>query len=200
MPVALLPPTSNSGGQWSGQQPLTTAPRYARGPRNSRWHRNRNAITWPDGHTHYTWWCGPSGTDGGRYGALLLADHVPDGEPVCGTCEGRALGAGQDQTPAGMPNLRFDPRWQTPPARCPGSGSSTLLVEQPGGRCATCLACGDVHRTRATGGPYNPRWGLAHHKPGPRLVEPCPFHAWNRIVAAQGHIQCGCGWPGGKDR
>src|SRR5688572_15714984 len=141
MPVTLLPPTTSSLGNWTGQHPIHTAPRYARGPGNSRWHRPRSATRWPDQRTTYTYWCGTHGTDGGKHGPLQLADNTPDGEPVCGTCEGRAVGARQDPTPNGMPPLRFDPRWQTPPTRCPGSRSRTLWTPAPGGRCGHCLVC-----------------------------------------------------------
>ncbi|GGM53596.1 hypothetical protein ACFFX1_54810 [Dactylosporangium sucinum] len=197
MPVALLPPTTSGGADWSGQLPLTEAPRYVRGRGNSRWHRVRNAVLWTDGRTIYGYWCGPSGVDGGKWGPLWLTDDVPAGEPVCGTCVGRALGAGQDDAPAGLPPLVFSPRWQTPPAVCPGSRSRTLWTELPGNRCGQCLACGDIVPIRVVGTGYN-AWGAGpvKHAPGADLVEPCPFHAYSRITAVDGRAVCGCGWPG----
>ncbi len=197
MPVALLPPVSTSGGDWSGQRPLTEGPRYVRGRGNSRWHRPRNATTWPDGRTIFAYWCGPHGTDGGKYGPLWLTDEPPAGEPVCGTCVGRALGAGQDDTPAGLPPLRFDPRWLSPPARCPGSNSRTLWTPVGGHRCGRCLVCGDVLPIRAVGRGYN-AWGAGPvaHPPGTAMVEPCPFHAWHRLEPNGDTARCGCGYPG----
>ena len=202
MPVALLPPTTSSGGSWSGQIPLNEAPRYVRGRGNSRWHRVRCAVTYPPMHgfgerTIYTYWCGPSGTDGTeKYGPLWLVDDVPPAEPVCGTCVGRALGAGQDDTPAGLPPLRFDPRWRTPPAKCPGSRSRTLWT-QVSRSCGQCLVCGDITPIRVVGSGYN-AWGAGptNHAPGDGLVEPCPFHAWSALVERDGQAVCSCGWPG----
>lgn len=204
MPVALLPPTTSSGGAWRGQVPLTEAPRYVRGRGNSRWHRVRSATAYPprgdgEGWTAYAYWCGQHVTDGGKSGPLWLVDDVPAGEPVCGTCVGRALGAGQDETPAGLPPLRFDPRWRTPPAVCPGSNKQDLAEPLDGRlRVGRCLACGVVESIRALGRGYSSYgWGLVKHPPGPDLVEPCPFHAYSRIVARDGRALCECGWPGG---
>jgi hypothetical protein len=196
MPVALLPPVSTSGGPWSGQHPLTEGPRYVRGRGSSRWHRPRNATTWPDGRTIYSYWCGPSGTDGGKYGPLWLTDETPSEEPVCGTCVGRALGAGQDDTPAGLPPLRFDPRWIKPSAVCPGSRSRSLFADLAGHRCGRCLACGDIHPVRAFNGWNSYGAGLVRHAPGAGLVEPCPFHAWSRLEPSGDTARCGCGYPG----
>jgi len=203
MPVALLPPTTSSGGAWSGQLPLNEAPRYVRGRGNSRWHRVRSATIYPprqagDGWTAYAYWCGQHVTDGGKSGPLWLTDDLPADEPVCGTCVGRALGAGQDDIPAGLPPLVFSPRWQTPPTRCPGSRSRTLWTELPGPRCGRCLVCGDIVPIRVVGSGYN-AWGAGptNHAPGAELVEPCPFHAWSQLVECDGRAVCGCGWPGG---
>lgn len=204
MPVALLPPTTSSGGSWSGQLPLNEAPRYVRGRGNSRWHRVRCAVTYPPMHgfgerTIYTYWCGPSGTDGTeKYGPLWLVDDVPAGEPVCGTCVGRALGAGQDDTPAGLPPLLFSPRWRTPPTVCPGSNKQNLMVAlNPQITVGLCLACGSVERVHALGRGYSAYgYGLIKHAPSSDIVEPCPFHAWSQMVARDGRAACRCGWPG----
>lgn len=204
MPVALLPPTTSSGGDWRGQTPLTTAPRYLRGRGNSRWHRVRSAVAYPprqsgDGWTCYAYWCGQHVTDGGKSGPLWLVDDVPAGEPVCGTCVGRALGAGQDETPSGLPPLRFDPRWRTPPAVCPGSNKQDLLAPLDDRlRVGRCLVCGVTERVHALGRGYNAYgYGLVKHAPGAELVEPCPFHAWSQLRGVKGRAVCGCGWPGG---
>jgi hypothetical protein len=202
MPVALLPPTTSSGGAWHGQVPLTEAPRYVRGRGNSRWHRVRSATVYPPrdvggGWTAYTYWCGQHVTDGGKSGPLWLVDDVPEHEPVCGTCVGRALGAGQDAVPAGLPPLLFSPRWQAPPIVCPGSRSRTLWTELPGHRCGQCMACGDITPIRVIGHGYN-AWGAGpvNHPPGDGLVEPCPFHAWSTLHEHAGRAVCSCGWPG----
>lgn len=195
MPVALLPPVSSSGGPWHGQKPLYSAPRYVRGRGNSRWHRPRSAAVWPDGRTIYAFWCGPSGTDGGKYGTIQLVDELPAAEPVCGTCVGRALGSGQEEIPAGLPNLRFDPRWLIEPRLCPGSRSRTLWT--PVDRVGRCLACGDLVPVRVVGRGYS-AWGAGpvNHPPGKGMVDPCPFHAWQRLVERVGRAVCSCGWPG----
>lgn len=205
MPVALLPPTTSSGGSWSGQRPLAEAPRYVRGRGNSRWHRVRSAVVYPPRHgaaeerTSYAYWCGQhvsNGGNGGKGGPLWLVDDVPPSEPVCGTCVGRALGAGQDETPAGLPPLLFSPRWRTPPSVCPGSRSRTLWIEVSR-NCGQCLVCGDITPIRVIGSGYN-AWGAGptNHAPGDALVEPCPFHAWSQLVERGGAAVCGCGWPG----
>lgn len=203
MPVALLPPTTSSGGHWHGQTPLNEAPRYARGRGNSRWHRVRCAVTYPPSYgrdtdwTVYTYWCGPGASSNDKTGPLWHVDDLPPGEPVCGTCVGRALGAGQDDVPAGLPPLVFSPRWRTPPTKCPGSRSRTLWTELPGRRCGQCLVCGDITPIRVVGHGYN-AWGAGptNHAPGSALVDPCPFHAWSQLGQRDGRAVCGCGWPG----
>ncbi|MER7280365.1 hypothetical protein ABT369_38610 [Dactylosporangium sp. NPDC000244] len=204
MPVALLPPTTNSGGAWSGQTPLTEAPRYIRGRGNSRWHRVRSAVIYPAGHvraadvTIYHYWCGPSGGSSGKAGPLWLVDDLPPGEPVCGTCVGRALGAGQDDTPAGLPPLLFSPRWQSPPTVCPGSNKQDLMVAlNQRITVGQCLVCGAIERVHALGRGYNAYgYGLIKHAPGEDLANPCPFHAWSQLVERKGQAVCRCGWPG----
>lgn len=188
-PVALLPPRTSGAGTWRGEVPLTSGPRYARSRLMSRWHRVRHAVRYPDETIHYAFWCGPGGRD------LLTVDQGPDGEPVCGTCEGRALGAGQDETPAGLPLLRFDPRWMTPPARCPGSGNDRLFVDLSPS-VGRCVACQELVALRAHGGPYRGGYGPTSHQPGPGLIDPCPWHAWNYVVRRGDEAVCGCGWPG----
>jgi hypothetical protein len=178
--------------------PITAALRYVRGPGNSRWHRPRSGYQHPNGRVCVNFWCGPYGSDGPGIDRLLYVDEVPAGEPVCGTCVGRALGAGQDEVPPPLPKLRFDPRWVTPPARCPGSRSRTLWVAIPGGHhnIGRCLACDLIVPIRVVGRGYN-AWGggPTNHTPGPGLIEPCPFHAWNRVDVRDGVVGCACGWP-----
>lgn len=184
MPVVLLPPFTIGCGDWNGvDTPLAEGPRYVRGPGHSRWHRPRSGVRmrrWTSLHL----WCG----QGTFLDNVITADEVPEAEPVCGTCEGRALGAGQDETPAGMPRLAFEPRWLTPPAKCPGAGRSALF--EPVGRVGRCLLCGEMLPVRATGSWHNPDYGVVAHKPGPGLVPPCPWHGWRRLRANG----CACGY------
>ena len=194
MPVALLPPLTSSGpsSRRPGVMPLAECERYARTKAMSRFHRVRSGVVTAEGVRTLYLWCGSFVFEGN--GGVLLADTAGD-DSVCAVCEGKALGAGQDELPAGMPRLRYDPRWLTPPALCPGSGDSGLWVEVPNSRnIVRCLACGDLVSGRASGGPYNPRWGAVKHSPGVSLVEPCAFHAWNHLVRDGERVLCECGW------
>jgi hypothetical protein len=199
MSVALMPPVSSSCGDWHGEMPLTAARRYARGKANSRWHRPRSGVQWPDGRISLHYWCGQTVSDAPGRDSLWNVDEISDGAPACGTCVGRALGAKQDEIPVGLPPLRFDPRWITPPRTCPGSRSHTLWVEF--GRVGRCLVCQEFVGIRAIGRGYN-AWGAGpvFHEPGPGLVEPCPFHAWNRMKRYGDIASCACGWPYGGAR
>jgi hypothetical protein len=198
MTVALLPPVSSGGGDWRGQLPINAARRYVRGPRNSRWHRPRSGSMYPAGYVCLDLWCGQGMRDSPELDQLLYVDELPPDQPACGTCVGRALGAGQDDVPADLPPLRFDPRWITPPSNCPGSRSRTMWEPLPNAHwnVGRCLVCGDVVSVRAVGRGYD-AWGAGpvYHAPGAGLVGPCPFHAWNRLVAKDGQVVCGCGWP-----
>jgi len=202
MPVALLPPVTSSAphpwGKPAKRTPIASAERYARCRGMSRWHRIRSGYRWDGGGHTWNLWCGTSVTDraGAKSGPPLLRDDLPEGDEACAVCVGKALGAGQDETPAGMPALRFDPRWISPPSTCPGSGDSGLWVPVPNSRnVVRCLVCGDLLSGRASGGAYNPRWGAVRHAPGDGLVEPCPFHAWNHLRrGASELVLCGCGW------
>ncbi|MFE4697250.1 hypothetical protein ACFRIC_09170 [Streptomyces sp. NPDC056738] len=139
----------------------------------------------------YGAWCGYGIGGSERAGAFLAADEPPAGEPVCGTCEGRAAGAGQDGSPTGR-LLLFSPRDVAPPKNCPASRSS-MYQELPGGRVGRCLACGDMQPLRAMGGPYNPRYAIVQHPTGQALVDPCPFHRWRQLTARDGRVLCACG-------
>lgn len=200
MPVQLLPPVSSSMGR-PDAVPLTEANRYVRTRGMSRWHRVRSGRRYADGRVTYGFWCGPFAHGGRKQGGPpLLTDEVPVGEQVCGTCEGRALGAGQDVTPDGMPDLRFDPRWLRPPAVCPGSSKQDLLVALDDRlRVGRCLVCGVFDSIRALGrgiGSYG--YGLVKHSPGPDLVQPCPWHAWQYLTRRGDVAGCSCGWSGGE--
>ncbi|MEU6979649.1 hypothetical protein [Streptomyces sp. NPDC046371] len=191
--VDLLPPTTGSAVSLD-VEPLTVGPRFLRTTGMSRWHRPRSGARYPNGRDCYTAWCGYGIGGSDRAGTLLTAEDVPAGQLVCATCEGRAIGAGQEEQPPGARRLVFGPRELRPPVNCPGSRRA-LLVPLPGGTTARCLVCGDTHPVRAMGGPYNPRIAIIQHPPGPALVEPCPFHRWRQPATDGGAVVCGCGRP-----
>ncbi|QLF83224.1 hypothetical protein QEN61_gp40 [Streptomyces phage Eklok] len=193
MPVMLLPPITFGIGR-TDAEPLDTAPRFVRTGGMSRWHRPRSGVRTTDNRTIYAVWCGQH--VGGLRAArtMLTAETVPDGLPVCATCDGRAVGAGQEQDgPAGR-RLLYGPRSLTPPRWCPASRSA-LYEPLPGGTTGRCLACSDTHPIRAMGGPYASRAAIVQHPPGAALFAPCPFHRWRRPTATAAGLHCMCGRP-----
>ncbi|WBB94260.1 hypothetical protein [Verrucosispora sp. WMMC514] len=204
MPVALLPPVTGGSHRFPDAVPLTEGPRFVRGPRSGRWHRPRAAVRYP-GRLVWALWCGPHLFDTEQV-PVLRSDETPADGPVCGTCVGRALGAGQDETPTGLGELVFSPRWQEPPRRCPGSRAWDMFdrPDTAHGSVGACLACGDLVAVRSMGGPWNPYAAPIEHVPGPGLVSACPFHAWQHIRRRpDGRAGCVCGWhdeaPAGGD-
>lgn len=198
-PVALLPPVTSGTHRPPGAVPLTSGPRYVRTRGMSRWHRSRSG--WRDDQsTSIALWCGTFvrlNGEAGKSGLGIGCDDLPAGDQACGVCVGKALGAKQDPTPAGMPPLRFDPRYLTPPRLCPGSRSRTLWVGLGAGHhtVGRCLACRQIVAVRAMGRGYSTYGaGPVKHSPGPDLVGPCPWHAWNNIaVRGDGTVGCSCG-------
>ncbi|MFI8817487.1 MULTISPECIES: hypothetical protein [unclassified Streptomyces] len=194
MTVTLLPPISYGIGRVDNT-PLAEGPRFVRTGGMSRWHRPRSGVLTADARTVYTVWCGQQ--VGGLRAArpMLTAEAVLDGLPVCATCDGRAVGAGQESDgPAGR-RLLYGPRTLTPPRWCPGSRTD-LYEPLPGGTVGRCLACRDTHPIRAMGGPYTSRAAIVQHPPGESLFAPCAFHRWRHPVrAAEGHLACTCGRP-----
>lgn len=189
MTVALLPPVTSAPGKFLiGAEPLAEGPRFVRTRAMTRWHRPRTGVRYGDGRLVYQLWCG-SHVQGD---AFLSCDELPPGESVCGLCDGKAVGAGQDTGPDGR-NLVFSPRDIHPPKTCPASRSSVLFVEIPGGRAGRCLACSDVHPLRAMGGAFDPRFAITLHPTGPNLVQPCPFHRWRQLTVQDGRVLCSCG-------
>ena len=151
-----------------------------------RWHRIRSGVLrlseW-DGELFesYTLWCGQhAGTKRSKAGTPIFTDDVPVGEPSCGTCEGRAIGADPER-----PDWLFQPERLAAPARCPGSSTVLVVEDQGHWRHATCLVCGDIVRMRGRGGPYASRWDAENHPPGPGLIAGCPFHAWRELTLAR---------------
>ncbi|MFF5977154.1 hypothetical protein ACFY7C_37280 [Streptomyces sp. NPDC012769] len=192
MTVVLLPPVTGSVVALD-VEPLDVGPRFIRTRAMSRWHRPRTGVQFSEGHVTYTVWCGQI-IGGRRRGGFLTAEQPREGELVCATCEGRAIGAGQEQAAPGSPLLVFSPRGLTPPRHCPGSRTSLYRLLS-GGAAGECLACGDTHPLRAMGGPYASRTAIVQHDPGAALVAPCPFHRWRQPRHAEGTVQCACGRP-----
>lgn len=181
---------------WYRPRHRTTDPacRRHRPPRTrlGRWRFDRNR-----GRS----WCGAgfvylAATEPTAHGGIGV-DEVPDGEPACGPCVGKALGAGQDGLPvgAGLPQLRYDPRWIKPPTVCSGSGRDTWEDVPNSRNIVRCLVCGLLVAGRAQGSPYNPSWGPVRHAPGPDMAAPCPFHAWNNLTMTPAGVACACGYP-----
>ncbi|MET7713728.1 hypothetical protein [Streptomyces sp. NPDC005407] len=192
MTVSLLPPLTYSIGVIDGE-PLTEGPSFIRTRSMSRWHRPRNGVRYDNGRTVYGAWCGYGIGGSERAGGFLSTDTLPAGDPVCATCDGRAVGAGQDTGPAGR-QLLHTPRTLKPPTNCSGSRTA-LYTELGGGTVGSCLVCTDAHPLRAMGGPYNSRYAIVQHPPGPGLVTPCPFHAWRQPALKDGRLVCTCGRP-----
>lgn len=186
MTVALFPPITGSAIGLD-VEPLTVGPRFVRTRAMSRWHRVRSGVRYGDGRTVYSLWC-----TGAVQGDFLAVDDTPVGETVCGLCDGKAVGAGQEPDGPEGRTLVFQPRHITPPKNCPASRSA-LYEELPGGRAGRCLVCSDVHPLRAMGGPYNPRYAIVQHPTGNALVAPCPFHRWRQLAVRDGRVVCDCG-------
>lgn len=186
MTVQYEPPLSRSAahvGGWLEREPIMSGPALVRSRQSRRWHRVRAAhrslhLFSADIVDHYLTWCGQSYSTH-RTGALLM-DSAPEDQPLCGTCEGRAIGADRSE-----PHWLFEPMRLDPPKRCPGSHTNLVLEDQGRYNRATCLVCGDVVKMGAHGGPYATRWDARVHESGPGLIEGCPFHAWRELTLAR---------------
>lgn len=154
----------------------------------SRWHRVRSGVHY-DGSGYlperdsWLFWCGQTGSSLNA----ITRDKTPrDGVDVCATCEGRAIGAGQEPNPYSDRTLVFTPRWSKPPRVCPGSGGRQQGLYDPipdprgWARVGKCLVCGAIEPIRVSGGPYNSFVGLAQHPPA-EIIPPCSFHAWQYV-------------------
>lgn len=186
MTVNLFPPVTSHPGHVDGE-PLTEGPRFVRTGAMTRWHRVRSGIRYTTGRTVYNLWC-----NGYVAGDFLARDEPLPGEPVCGMCDGKAVGSGQETDGPPGRDLLFQPRHIKPPRNCPASRRG-LFEELPGGRVGKCLACGDLQPLRAMGGPYNGHYSIVQHPPGSALVPPCAFHRWSQLTAVDGHVRCACG-------
>lgn len=192
MTVTYEPPLSRSGAQVGEsllREVIWEGPAYARGPRSTRWHRIRSGQRrlhedWRTGvvtiRDSYSTWCGRGMFQRDTDRSLILfADGPAAGEPSCGTCEGRAIGAARDR-----PEWLYSPMRLDRPLRCPGSHTMLVVEDQGRWNRATCLVCGDVVKMGAHGGPYATRWDARVHEPGAGLVEGCPWHAWRELTVA----------------
>lgn len=195
--VRLEPPYSRSGASashYADMLPVLRGPRLVRGSRSGRWHRPRSAIHFiSQGRTSFQLWCGQhaSSTD------VITGTEVPDGDPLCGTCEGRAIGAGHP--PIGVELLAalvFEPasRFRRP-AVCPAASmfiSDQLARSVPWRASFPCPACEDHTKLRGAGGWSNPHVKIAGHPPVGQLVDPCPFHGWDRLTMRPDHVRAVC--------
>lgn len=187
MSVTYEPPLTRSGariGESLLREVIESGPAYVRTRGMGRWHRVRSGQRvlreWSGELVEtYQTWCGQIAGSNHRSGPALLTDEPPSDDPLCGTCEGRFIGARTED------RWLFQPRRLDPPKRCPGS--HTMLVREDQGRYnrATCLVCGDVVKMGAHGGPYATRWDARVHEPGPGLIAGCPWHAWRELTLAR---------------
>lgn len=191
-PVVYEPPLHHSAPWGPRPTVLRTGPRWLRG--RTRWHRVRSGTV----HGHgacWLMWCGQTRFE--RDKPDRTDDLPADGAPLCGTCEGRAAGAGHP-SPIELPDdaeLLFRPARLTPPRWCPGGGPygpARHLGEVVGHRVVRCGACGDlVAEINAYG--WNPRFGQPRrHEPGPGLVPGCELHAWRYLVRTTEGVACQC--------
>lgn len=196
MSVELLPPMTYSTGMGAGPrpEPLRLGPRFVRSRNMSRWHRVRSGVRYPT-HTSWHFWCG----QGSNSAPVITRDDDPaDSVPVCGSCEGRAIGAGHEEND-GPRDLTFTPAQLRRPRWCPGSRSELYEpIADPRGwpRLGVCLVCGAAERIIAGGGPYNPNVGLRRHEPV-SLVQGCSLHGWRCVGRlSDGDVGCyACGEP-----
>lgn len=190
MTVDYAPPLTGAParyGECLTLEAVRSGPAYIRTRGMTRWHRIRSSYLRldHDGEVSQRWsfWCGQVT---GTYRSPILADEPVKGEPRCGTCEGRAIGADPER-----PEWLFTPWTITKPDRCPGSGTQVCEL-QAGNRVGRCLFCGTMQPARGRGGPWNPTWGLVAHPPGEDLVTPCEFHAWRHMLVVDGRLACRC--------
>jgi len=149
-----------------------------------RWHQTRLSVDL---------WCG-------QIARNPTLHSVPmDGLPLCGTCEGRAVGAGYPTTEELINGdadltrypLLFSPRQDfAPPGRCPNLDCDDV----PGTGSYCCVVCGHLGRW-AQGNGYCTANHMAHHKPADGMCPPCPNHAWNELKwhPRSRWLACKCG-------
>jgi hypothetical protein len=195
--IQLEAPVSRGGYGTTEDEPIFSSPAYGRTRNMRRWHIPRSGRRYARmGHTAFQTWCGGAALTIGAWRPgreAIFVDEITDGLPVCGTCAGRALGTGvalETVQVAHEPGLLFEPtlvvRW---PRTCPGAGYASWhdVDSWKVGRCYVCLELVPIR------GPRGYETTLAHlarHDAGPDLVNPCPFHLWDRITV-EGVCSCG---------
>lgn len=177
MTVDLLPSYTRGLTPAFVTEPLDAAPNYVRSRAATRWHRARSGHTYATGRVSYLYWCGAGATAG------TGVDELPDGDDLCGTCEGRYL-AQLDG------HLAFTPIASLPPRVCPASGvQSDAWI--PHTRSFPCPVCGLDVTAPAVSCFYAGRH-IIRHTPGPGLVDPCRIHGWFHLQLINGVIACAC--------
>jgi hypothetical protein len=192
MTVAYAPPLTTAPARYGEvltHEAVREGPSHIRTRNATRWHRIRSSYRRleddPSITQRWSFWCGQAT---GTYRSPILTDTPPAGEPLCGTCEGRAVGADPSR-----PEWLFTPWDLTRPDVCPGS-RTRLIAEpvSPGQRVATCGMCQSVEPLRSWGSWHSPNWGLAAHPPADGLIGPCEFHGWREVVLVDGQAACRC--------
>lgn len=210
MAVRLLPayqrggynPFADQGEPLDQFAALVRSVRSGQGRYEARWHRTRSAIKRPAGDFRpeptvvVSAWCGTTIFANEAF----TTDDALDGFPVCGACEGKALGAGLPGVVALLDTTRtgviFEPECITafkPPKVCPGVSLEPLALDRPSDGVGVCAACGMVapikHPLRYS--TVND-WLIRNHTPTSQLVDPCPRHAWDDLVYRDGTATCRC--------
>lgn len=188
--TALLPPAPSGNPYWrprrDDDEPLDYAPAFMISPsrRAHYCHRPRSGHRRPDGRTSYSSWCGQL-----LYNPIPV-DRPDAATPLCGSCEGKAVGAGW---PAASDIVlgavtfpvvpqRFTPRpYFDPPRRCPGGQRDLYLPDPANWRRGTCMVCGAAVALRASGAWWSDSsFGPVHHPPE-HIIPPCRWHAWRYL-------------------
>lgn len=156
-------------------------------PGVTRVHRVRTVLERVGGRGLVTYlWCGQS-----RYDPPTAI--VTPEDTICGTCEGRAIGAGQPSTlelltrPHAVAPMLFSPRVASPGKNCPGAGTALGDPDQ-----RLCFVCGASVKFRGMGGVWRSRYCLESHAPGAGLIESCIWHGWTSLVLVGEQVVCAC--------
>lgn len=185
--TALLPPPPTWGAAPRGERILDDGPAFILSPsRRARYcHRPRSGWVRDGGRRRtFQTWCGQL-----VYQPIEL--HAPDVvTPLCGACEGKAVGAGwptAEQVATGTgadPRFpqRFTPRshWD-PPRVCPGSELELHLPHPDNWRRGTCMVCLADVKLRARGTWHHPTFGAVTHTPE-HMIPPCRVHGWLHLT------------------
>lgn len=169
---------------------LTVHPAYVLSGGATMWHVVRAAyMTEYNKIVHF--YCGQHQRTriiNGLVADWLETDNPASDDPVCGTCVGRAVGAGRKLPRlevVGDPSLQFTPRGRKPNVWCPGTRLSASWGLEYGDRM-TCPICGveDLRVGLAGTSPwYSSGWvQIRAHRTGVNIVDPCPFHGWKNMT------------------